>query len=110
MPAVNQIEFHPYSLAHYLPTLLPLCKEHNIVIECYAPLISITRHIGGPVDEAVAAVIKARVVEPMRASSTAAVDTEAAGSDRGGTMDTEETAAQILLMWAQQVSQGVVLT
>lgn len=97
MPAVNQIEFHPYSLAHYLPSLLPLCKEHNIVIECYAPLMSITRHIGGPVDEAVAEIINARVAEPTRSSSALI-------------MGVEETAAQILLMWAQQVSQGIVLT
>jgi diketogulonate reductase-like aldo/keto reductase len=97
VPAVNQIEFHPYSLAHYLPALLPLCKEHNIVIECYAPLMSITRHIGGPVDEAVAEVIKARAVEPTQSWSALK-------------MGAEETAGQILLMWAQQVSQGVVLT
>jgi len=59
--------------------------------------MSITRHIGGPVDEAVAEVIKARAVEPTRSSSALM-------------MGAVETAGQILLMWAQQVSQGVVLT
>jgi diketogulonate reductase-like aldo/keto reductase len=81
---VNQIEFHPYSLPTYLPTLLPLCKKHNVLIECYAPLMSIVRHPGGPVDDAVAEVVKSRGLG--------------------------ETDGQVLLMWAQQVTGGVVIT
>ncbi|KIR73902.1 hypothetical protein I310_02580 [Cryptococcus deuterogattii CA1014] len=27
---INQLEFNRYSVAHYLPTLLPLWKVHNV--------------------------------------------------------------------------------
>lgn len=84
VPSVNQIEFSAYALPTYLPTLLPLCRKHNITITCYSALLSLTRHKGGPVDEAVRQVAAAR--------------------GRG------ETEAQILLLWAHQVSQGGVIT
>ncbi|EIW69087.1 hypothetical protein TREMEDRAFT_31184 [Tremella mesenterica DSM 1558] len=83
-PAVNQIEFHPYSLPIYAPTLLPLCRKHSILIEAYAPLMSLWRHPNGPVDEVVKTVV----------------------SERGG----KENEGQVLLMWSQQVTGGVVLT
>ena len=47
---MNQIEFQPYALAHYTPTLLPLCNDNGILIECFGPLMSLVRHTGGPVD------------------------------------------------------------
>lgn len=37
VPAVNQIEFHPYLYEEQAP-LLEFCKRHNIVIEAYSPL------------------------------------------------------------------------
>jgi diketogulonate reductase-like aldo/keto reductase len=83
-PAVNQIEFHPYALPTYLPTLLPLCKEHDILIQSYAPLMSVVRHPGGPVDS---------TVDKVR-------------TERG----LGETAGQILLQWAQQITGGVAVT
>ena len=83
-PAINQIEFHPYSLPTYTPTLLPLCKAHGIAIAGYGPLVPIVRHPGGPVDAVVDRVV----------------------AERGG----KETVAQILALWAQQVSGGVVVT
>ncbi|ORY34977.1 NADP-dependent oxidoreductase domain-containing protein [Naematelia encephala] len=83
-PALNQIEFHPYSLPTYLPTLLPLQAKHKIVTAAYAPLMSIVRHPNGPVDQVVLAIASAR--------------------GRG------ETPGQVLLLWAQQITGGVVVT
>jgi diketogulonate reductase-like aldo/keto reductase len=36
VPAVNQIEFHPYLLQ---PGLLTFCREHNIQVEAWSPLV-----------------------------------------------------------------------
>ncbi|WVO17849.1 hypothetical protein L204_105547 [Cryptococcus depauperatus] len=47
-PVVNQLEYHPYVLAHLEP-LLKLQAEHQIVTEAYGPLTPILRHPdGGP--------------------------------------------------------------
>ena len=83
-PVINQVEFHPYALPHYLPSLLPLCQEHAILIGAYSSLLSLTRYTGRPVDDAVRQVVRERA--------------------RG------ETQGQILLLWAQQVTGGVVVT
>ncbi|WRT69443.1 uncharacterized protein IL334_006429 [Kwoniella shivajii] len=83
-PSVNQIEFHPYSLPTYLPTLIPLCKEHGIKIAAYGSLMSITRHQGGPVDQVVKLISEERGF----------------GQSEG----------QILLKWAQQINGGIVIT
>ena len=37
VPAVNQIEFHPYIYEEQKP-VLDLCKKHDIVVEAYSPL------------------------------------------------------------------------
>jgi diketogulonate reductase-like aldo/keto reductase len=47
VPAVNQIEFHPY-LQH--GGLIDFCKSKNIAIESYGSLTAITKAQGGPVD------------------------------------------------------------
>ncbi|KAK1923789.1 NADP-dependent oxidoreductase domain-containing protein [Papiliotrema laurentii] len=82
-PAIHQVEFHPYSLFHYEASLLPLCREHHITIGAFAPLMSLSRRKGGPVDSA---------VEKVR-------------QERGFA----ESESQILLLWAQQASGGIVV-
>ena len=84
LPAVNQIEFHPYCLTTYLPALLPLCRKHQILIAAFGPLVPLVRRPNGPVDEAVDIVI--------------------------GSRGRHETRAQILVMWSQAVGGGVVVT
>ncbi len=37
LPAVNQIEFHPFIFRRQLP-ILEFCKRHEIVVEAYSPL------------------------------------------------------------------------
>jgi len=48
VPAVNQIEFHPY-LQH--GGLLDFHKKHGIATEAYAPLTAIRKGAPGPLDE-----------------------------------------------------------
>ncbi|KAF8505226.1 Aldo/keto reductase [Gautieria morchelliformis] len=52
-PAVNQIMFHPYVQVQQLPCL-EYCKQQDIAIEAYSPLIPITKLPGGPVDKPLA--------------------------------------------------------
>eukprot|EP01134_Creolimax_fragrantissima_P007745 CFRG7745T1 len=49
-PMCNQVEFHPYLQQVQLQEF---CKEKNILIQAYAPLSTITRLPGGPVDAVV---------------------------------------------------------
>ncbi|KAE9394571.1 Aldo/keto reductase [Gymnopus androsaceus JB14] len=47
-PVVNQIEYHPYTLAHLEP-VLAIQAKHGILTESYGPLTPILRHpTGGP--------------------------------------------------------------
>jgi len=50
IPAVNQIEFHPY-LQHQ--PLLEVHKKHGIATAAYGPLSAVTKAKPGPVDECV---------------------------------------------------------
>lgn len=81
IPAVNQIEFHPYCYS-YIESLVELCHQYKITIECYGPLAPITRGKGGPLDPVVERIAK----------------------------ETGLNEGQVLLKWARQVSKGVVVT
>ncbi|KAK0187792.1 NADP-dependent oxidoreductase domain-containing protein [Armillaria mellea] len=47
VPAVNQINLHPYNHAEAVP-VLEYCKKHGIVVEAYSSLTPITKAPGGP--------------------------------------------------------------
>jgi len=55
IPAINQVEFHPY-LQHR--ELAALMKKHNIVLEAYGPLSAITKASPGPLDDTLQALAK----------------------------------------------------
>jgi len=47
-PAVNQLEYHPYLLAHLEP-VLAIQEKHGIITESFGPLTPLIRHpTGGP--------------------------------------------------------------
>ncbi|KAG6809711.1 hypothetical protein H0H92_015046 [Tricholoma furcatifolium] len=62
-PAVNQIEFHPYTYAKNKP-LLEYAAKHGIVIEGYSSLAPITKYPGGPVDAPINAIVKRLGITP----------------------------------------------
>lgn len=53
VPAVNQIEFHPFIYEEQKP-VLELCNKHGIVVEAYSPLAR-ARHMQNEVISAIAA-------------------------------------------------------
>jgi len=55
VPAINQIEFHPY-LQH--PELLAYHKKHGIATSAYGPLSAVTKAKPGPIDDFTAALAK----------------------------------------------------
>ncbi|PCH37991.1 Aldo/keto reductase [Wolfiporia cocos MD-104 SS10] len=61
VPAVNQIEYHPYVLKASQP-LLEYAKSKNILITSYGGLTPIARFPGGPIDSVLSS-IAARVSE-----------------------------------------------
>lgn len=46
-PVVNQIEYHPY-LQNQTPGVFHHCKQHNISVVGYGPLVPLTKAEGGP--------------------------------------------------------------
>ncbi|WWC60088.1 uncharacterized protein I303_102652 [Kwoniella dejecticola CBS 10117] len=82
-PSVNQIEYHPYNFhAPNVQRLLAIQKKHNIHVEAYGPLTSLTGAKNGPVDDVVEAIAKSKGIEE----------------------------SQVLLNWARQTTDGVVVT
>ncbi|KAG6839826.1 hypothetical protein C0991_011272 [Blastosporella zonata] len=83
-PVVNQIEYHPYTLAHLKP-VLELQAKHGILTASYGPLTPILRHAtGGPLKP---------VLEKIAARLSAST---------GKTID----LATVLFLWTR--AQGVV--
>jgi len=82
-PVVNQIEYHPYVFhAANVERLVAFHKKHDIRIEAYGPQTPLFRVPGGPVDAVVEGIAKAHKITP----------------------------GQVLLLWAQQYTGGVVVT
>lgn len=87
-PVVNQIEFHPYLLAHLKP-VLDIHKKHGIVTESYGPLTPILRNKGGRLDN-----VLSKIAERVKKDAgSAAVD---------------ETS--VLLLWIRAVGAVAVTT
>lgn len=83
-PAVLQIELHPHAWPTYLPTLVPLAQQHNIRLQPVSALVPLIYKAGGAVETQVKSVAEER--------------------------NRKEDPAQILLMWAQQITEGSVVT
>ncbi|KAE8540721.1 hypothetical protein D1P53_003085 [Cryptococcus gattii VGV] len=80
---VPSIEFHPYNFhANNMIRLQDFCHSNKITIQCYGPLTPLTKAPGGPVDSVVKRIAQAKGYED----------------------------SQILLNWAAQKSEGVVVT
>ncbi|KAG7445655.1 Aldo/keto reductase [Guyanagaster necrorhizus] len=84
-PVVNQLEYHPYVLAHLEP-VLAIQKEHGIVTEAYGPLTPAIRHpTGGP-------------LQPILIKASSAVDP--------GFISAPFDPSAVLLLWVR--AMGVV--
>lgn len=66
VPAVNQINFHPYNYAEH-KSLLDYSAKHGIVTEAYSSLTPVTKTPGGPVDAPVAAAARRLGATPVQA-------------------------------------------
>jgi diketogulonate reductase-like aldo/keto reductase len=71
VPAVNQIEFHPYLQR---AELLKVHKQHGIATVAYGPLTAVTKAKPGPVDEIMAGLAKKYAVSEGEVSLRWAVD------------------------------------
>jgi diketogulonate reductase-like aldo/keto reductase len=92
VPAVNQVEFHPYL---YQRELLEFCVARGIVIEAYSPLTQGERLN----DRKLVAVAKKYPSASAKPSAKRTIFTIlSAASESGGT----KSAAQILIRWAIQ--------
>ncbi|KAF2491606.1 Aldo/keto reductase [Lophium mytilinum] len=71
VPAINQIEFHPY-LQH--TELLDFHKKHGIATSAYGPLSAVTKAKPGPIDGYVAGLAKKYAVSEGEVSLRWAID------------------------------------
>ncbi|KAF8878946.1 conjugated polyketone reductase C1 [Infundibulicybe gibba] len=81
-PVVNQIEFHPYVMAHLEP-VIAFQKKHGIVTESYGPLTPILRHpTKGPIKpilERIAARLSKETGKPIDIATVLLLWTRAQG-------------------------------
>jgi methylglyoxal/glyoxal reductase len=98
VPAVNQVEFHPYL---YQRDLLDFCAAEGIVVEAYSPLTKGTR-LSDP--KLVAVAKKYSQVEPQ----PAAPRSRFALVDRLSRRSETKSTAQILIRWALQHGLAVI--
>jgi len=98
VPAVNQVEFHPYL---YQQDLLDFCAGEGIVVEAYSPLTKGTR-LSDP--KLVAVAKKYSQAEPQ----PAAPRSRFALVDRLSRRSETKSTAQILIRWALQHGLAVI--
>jgi methylglyoxal/glyoxal reductase len=98
VPAVNQVEFHPYL---YQRDLLDFCAAEGIVVEAYSPLTKGTR-LSDP--KLVAVAKKYSQAEPQ----PAAPRSRFALVDRLSRRSETKSTAQILIRWALQHGLAVI--
>ena len=91
VPAVNQVEFHPYL---YQRELLDYCVSKDIVLEAYSPLTKGERLK----DPKLVAVAQRYSAGPQRADAGSHLPLLSKSLSRGAT----KTPAQILIRWALQ--------
>ncbi|KAL1941285.1 hypothetical protein VTO73DRAFT_7497 [Trametes versicolor] len=72
VPAVNQIEYHPYVFKASQP-VLEFGKKHGILATSYCGLVPLTRHTGGPVDPVLASIRERLVKDTGREVTTGQV-------------------------------------
>lgn len=87
-PVVNQVEFHPYVLAHLQP-VLDIHKKHGIVTAAYGPLTPLLGHrhpTGGP-------------IKPVLARIAQRINSEEAGKGLPSGFEVDEIA--VLLLWTR---------
>ncbi len=92
VPAVNQVEFHPYL---YQRDLLDFCAGEGIVIEAYSPL---TKGVRLKDPKLVAVARKYSKVEPQQATPWSRLPL----LDRLSRVSETKSPAQILIRWALQ--------
>ena len=96
VPAVNQVEFHPYL---YQRDLLEFCRKNNIVIEAYSPLIH-----GKRLNDAKLVAI----AKKYPTAATPATGARARLMDKFSSRANAKSTAQILIRWALQHDMVVI--
>jgi diketogulonate reductase-like aldo/keto reductase len=98
VPAVNQVEFHPYL---YQRELLKFCMARNIVVEAYSPLTQ-----GERLNDRKLVAIATRYPGVSGTQDGAGKNLRLFWGDSGGT--STRTPAQILIRWAIQHGIAVI--
>ncbi|KAK0441683.1 NADP-dependent oxidoreductase domain-containing protein [Armillaria borealis] len=98
-PVVNQLEYHPYVLAHLEPVLV-MQKEHGIVTEAYGPLTPAIRHpTGGPLQP-----ILLRIAQRLNKDNVSLIKSSSAVDP--GFVSAPFDPSAVLLLWVR--AMGVV--